>query len=151
MVLGVYTVDSCPQRPPRTTSAWAPTSRMDSISVRPTQAMTWPACSRQVYTVDSLSPGLYSQMSLNISLMVSISNSHSKSFLWRLVRLIDGQSPCPDSPNHRVPPHLRRELSEISHSVTASCSLSRTLGHASGPHNMVQWLRSTISPRVTTE
>ena len=56
--------------------------------------MTWPACSRHVYTVDSLSPGLYSQMSLNIGLMVSISNSHSKSFLWRLVRLIKcGVSP----------------------------------------------------------
>ena len=137
-------MDSFPQRPPRTTSAWAPTSRSASISVRPTQAMTWPACSRHVYTVDSLSLGLYSQMSLSISLMVSISNSFEISSVaispahqvWR-------QSQCPDSPNHRVPPHLRRELSEISHSVTASCSLSRTLGPASGPHNMVQWLRST--------
>ena len=120
MVLNVYTVDSCPQRPPRTTSAWAPTSGLDSISVRPTQAMTGPACSRHGHTADGLSLGLYSQMSLSISLMVSISNNHSKSFLWRLVRLIQcGQSQCPDSPNHRVPPHLRHELSEIRHSVTA--------------------------------
>ena len=146
MVLGVYTVDSCPQRPPRTTSAWAPTSRSAPISVRPTQAMTGPACSRHSHTVDSLSLGLYSQMSLSISLMVSISNNHSKSLLWRLVRLIKcGQSQCPDSP--RVPPHLRHELSEIRHSVTASCSLSRTLGPASGPHNMMQWLRSTTAPQ----
>ena len=40
--------------------------------------------------------------------------------LLGLVRLIKcGQSQCPDSPNHRVPPHLRHELSEIRHSVTA--------------------------------
>ena len=117
MVLGVYTVDSCPQRPPRTTSAWAPTSRSASISVRPTQAMTGPACSQhsgqpQPWPLLPDEPqhqfdGFHFEY-------------HSKSVLWRLVRLIKcGQSQCPDSPNHRVPPHLRHELSEIRHSVTA--------------------------------
>ena len=53
------------------------------------------------------------------SFIVDMSGDHP-SIGNNLVRLIKcGQSQCPDSPNHRVPPHLRHELSEIRHSVTA--------------------------------